>query len=162
MSRLKSCFSVRRRQSFNHTKRLKVFQIAPFLCPAACAAERKKQPRQNSSETQPATWRIAGGGPAPGPATVMRCVTAKAPAWILQPPPRPKNKGLVSGLQFYLGNRPNCPRSDLAGSPLEFPPLKNVGRECNESQVAAIVRRGGGRMPAFTQVGKGPIEALAT
>jgi glucose dehydrogenase len=101
------------------------------------------------------------GGPAFDPATGMLYVNANVMAWILRLVPRPKTRGLVSGRQLYLSNCSSCHRSDLRGSPPEFPSLKNIARKYNESQLADIIKKGGGRMPAFRQIGNGPVRAIA-
>lgn len=102
------------------------------------------------------------GGPAYDPTTGLLYVNANVMAWILRLVPRPKTQGLVNGRQLYVSNCSTCHKSNLSGSPPEFPSLRNIGRKYNESQVEDIIRKGGGRMPAFAQLGKGPIAAIAT
>ncbi len=101
------------------------------------------------------------GGPAYDPSTGLLYVNANVMAWILRLVPRPKTQGLVNGRQLYLSNCSSCHRSDLRGSPPEFPSLKNIGKKYNESQLADIINKGGGRMPAFAQLGNAPIHAIA-
>ncbi|HET9178811.1 MAG TPA: PQQ-binding-like beta-propeller repeat protein [Terriglobia bacterium] len=102
------------------------------------------------------------GGPAFDPATGLLYVNANVMAWILRLVPRPRTLGLVSGRELYLSQCSSCHKANLAGSPPEFPSLKNIAKKYNESQVADIIRKGGGRMPAFAQMGKRAIEAIAT
>lgn len=160
MSRSKSCYSVRRRRSSNHTKTLKVFQISVLLCVADFVALCTKHPTQNTFETQYTTWRTAGSGPAFASTTEILHVNTMA--WILRLVPGPKIKRLGSGGEPHRSNHSSCHKFDLGGNPSESPPLKNIGREYNESRRAAILRRGGGRVPVLAQVGKGVIQAIAT
>ncbi len=102
------------------------------------------------------------GGPAFDPTTGTLYVNANEMAWILRLVPRPKTRGQVNGRELYLTNCSSCHKADLSGSPPEFPSLKNIGRKYSESQVAEIVRKGGGRMPAFAPLGDSAIEAMAT
>jgi len=102
------------------------------------------------------------GGPAFDPATGVLYVNANVMAWILRLVPRPKTRGMVNARQIYLSNCSSCHKSSLAGSPPEFPSLRNIGRKYNESQLEDIIRKGGGRMPAFQQLGSAPIRAIAT
>jgi quinoprotein glucose dehydrogenase len=102
------------------------------------------------------------GGPAFDPSTGVLYVNANVMAWILRLVPRPKSRGLVNGRQLYLSNCSSCHKSNLAGSPPEFPSLKDISKKYNERQLADLIRKGAGRMPAFAQLGKGPIEAIAT
>jgi glucose dehydrogenase len=102
------------------------------------------------------------GGPAFDPSTGLLYVNANVMAWILRLVPRPKSRGLVNGRQLYLSNCSSCHKANLAGSPPEFPSLKNIAKKYNERQLADLIRKGAGRMPAFAQIGKGPIQAIAT
>ncbi|HXH48061.1 MAG TPA: PQQ-binding-like beta-propeller repeat protein, partial [Terriglobia bacterium] len=102
------------------------------------------------------------GGPAFDPTTGLLYVNANVMAWILRLVPRPKTSGLVNGRQLYLANCSSCHKANLAGSPPEFPSLKNIAKKYNERQLADLIRKGAGRMPAFGQLGKRPIEAIAT
>ncbi|MEJ2009144.1 MAG: PQQ-binding-like beta-propeller repeat protein [Acidobacteriota bacterium] len=102
------------------------------------------------------------GGPAFDPATGVLYVNANVMAWILRLVPRPKTRGLVNARKLYLSNCSSCHKSNLAGSPPEFPSLRKIGRKYNESQLEDIIRKGGGRMPAFQQLGIAPIRAIAT
>jgi glucose dehydrogenase len=102
------------------------------------------------------------GGPAFDPTSGLLYVNANVMAWILRLVPRPKTRGLVNGRDLYLSNCSSCHKANLAGSPPEFPSLKNIAKKYNERQLADLIRKGGGRMPAFAQIGKRPIQAIAT
>jgi quinoprotein glucose dehydrogenase len=64
------------------------------------------------------------GGPAFDPASGILYVNSNEMAWILRLIPRPKTSGLVTGRELYLSNCSSCHRSDLRGSPRNFPPLE--------------------------------------
>jgi quinoprotein glucose dehydrogenase len=102
------------------------------------------------------------GGPAFDPSTGLLYVNANAMAWILRLVPRPKTEGLVNSRQLYLSNCSSCHKASLAGSPPEFPSLQHIGKKYNEAQIEERIRKGGGRMPAFAQLGEAPIRAIAT
>ena len=102
------------------------------------------------------------GGPAFDPTTGILYVNSNVMAWILRLVPRPRTTGLVNGRQLYLSTCSSCHKSDLGGSPPEFPSLKDIAKKYNQAQIADFIRKGGGRMPAFAQIGKGPIQAIAT
>jgi len=102
------------------------------------------------------------GGPAFDPTTGTLYVNANEMAWILRLVPRPKTRGQVNGRELYLSNCSSCHKADLGGSPPEFPSLRDIGRKYSESQVAEIIRKGGGRMPAFAPLGDSAIEAMTT
>ncbi|MGH9469437.1 MAG: c-type cytochrome, partial [Terriglobia bacterium] len=63
--------------------------------------------------------------------------------------------------QLYLSNCSSCHKADLAGSPPEFPSLRNIGNKYSSTEVAEIVRQGSGRMPSFGQLGGPAIHAIA-
>ncbi|HVB29038.1 MAG TPA: c-type cytochrome, partial [Terriglobia bacterium] len=102
------------------------------------------------------------GGPAFDPTTGMLYVNSNELAKIFRLVPRPRSKGVVSGRQLYLSNCSSCHKADLSGTPPEFPSLKNIGRKFTEAQITDFIRKGGGRMPAFAQLGDGAIQAMAT
>jgi len=101
------------------------------------------------------------GGPAFDPSTGLLYVNSNELAKIFRLVPRPRSKGVVNGRQLYLSNCSSCHKADLRGSPPEFPSLKNIGRKSTEAQIADFIRKGGGRMPAFAQLGNGAIQAMA-
>ena len=101
------------------------------------------------------------GGPAFDPTTGLFYVNANSMAWILRLIPRPKTQGLVNARELYLSNCSSCHKINMAGSPPEFPSLKHIAKKYNEEQIEDFIRKGGGRMPAFAQLGHAPIQAIA-
>jgi len=102
------------------------------------------------------------GGPAFDPTTGMLYVNANVMAWILRLVPRPRTQGLVNARKLYLSNCSSCHKANMAGSPPEFPSLRNIGKKYSESQLADFIKKGGGRMPSFAQLGNAPVRAIAT
>ncbi len=102
------------------------------------------------------------GGPAFDPTTGLLYVNANVMAWILRLIPRPKTHGLVNARKLYLSNCSSCHKANLAGSPPEFPSLQHIAKKYSETQLEDFIRKGGGRMPAFAQLGEAPIRAIAT
>jgi len=102
------------------------------------------------------------GGPAFDPSTGLLYVNANVMAWILRLVPRPRARGLVNARKLYLSNCSSCHKANMAGSPPEFPSLQHIAKKYNETQLEDFIRKGGGRMPAFAQLGEAPIRAIAT
>jgi len=102
------------------------------------------------------------GGPAFDPTTGLLYVNSNELAKIFRLVPRPRSKGIVNGRQLYLSNCSSCHKADLSGSPPEFPSLRNMGHKLTEAQIADFIQKGGGRMPAFAQLGNGAIQVMAT
>ncbi len=100
------------------------------------------------------------GGPAFDPESRMLYVNANEMPWILRIVPKAAVGAGASGKTFYVRNCAGCHREDLLGSPPEFPALKDIGGKRTEAEIAAVIRRGAGRMPGFAHIGEGPINAI--
>jgi quinoprotein glucose dehydrogenase len=101
------------------------------------------------------------GGPAFDPETGMLYVNSNEMAWILRLVLRPGTKGLASSRQVYAANCASCHRSDMRGTPPEFPALIGIGKKYKQDAIAKIIREGRGRMPSFAYLRKNVIEAMA-
>jgi len=97
------------------------------------------------------------GGAAFDPASGWLFVNSNEMPWILRLVERPK-AGKTTGRSLYAARCAGCHRQDLRGSPPEFPSLAEIGKRRTREQIAAFIRQGSGRMPAFTQL---PPDALA-
>lgn len=64
------------------------------------------------------------------------------------------------GKGLYLSQCSICHRDNLAGSPPEFPALIGIGNRSAPAQIAATIRQGKGRMPAFSGLTDAQIAAL--
>jgi quinoprotein glucose dehydrogenase len=90
------------------------------------------------------------GGVAFDPGSGLLYVNANEMAWRLKlAERRPPDGQPTSGKALYQSYCASCHRADLRGNPPEFPSLVRIGDARSVDQVSAIVREGGGRMPAF-------------
>ena len=87
------------------------------------------------------------GGSAADPETGILYVNANDLAWTAA---LAENTGSETGGQrVYLSQCSICHRDDRAGSPPDFPSLRNVGDRRSRKEIADIIRTGKGRMPGF-------------
>jgi len=97
------------------------------------------------------------GGSAFDPETGLLYVNANEMAWTgTLAENRPEN----SGRQLYLSNCAVCHRDNMAGAPPQMPSLVNIGAKRSRDEIAAIVRKGGGRMPSFPNLSDRGLTAL--
>ncbi len=89
------------------------------------------------------------GGAAFDPRTGWLYVNANEMAWILRLVERKKTKTTSSVKDLYLGQCASCHRSDLRGTPPEFPALLGITKKLSEAEIASVIRKGAGRMPGF-------------
>ncbi len=82
------------------------------------------------------------GGPAFDPKTGLLYVNANEMAWLLKMLPR-DDKSL------YRNYCASCHGENRAGTPGQIPSLVDIGTLRSKEEIAAIVRQGTGRMPAF-------------
>ena len=67
----------------------------------------------------------------------------------------------ISGVRsLYLNRCSICHGENMAGSPPQFPSLIGVGRRRTREEIAALLRKGSGRMPAFTDLSGDQVSAL--
>lgn len=71
-----------------------------------------------------------------------------------------ENEGGASGKQLYLTNCANCHGDDMSGVPPQIPALTGIGSKRNPQQLAAAIRQGAGRMPAFPSFRQPELNAL--
>jgi len=97
------------------------------------------------------------GGPAFDPSTGLLYVNANEMAW---------RAGLREGQtenssrSLYLAQCGTCHGENLRGSPPQFPALNDLSGKRSAEQIGAIIREGGGRMPAFPRLRPEDISAL--
>jgi quinoprotein glucose dehydrogenase len=80
-------------------------------------------------------------------------------AWILRLLPRTE-KGQATARTIYNQNCASCHREDLAGSPPEFPDLRDLATRRARQHVADVVAKGAGRMPGFSHLKQPAVDAL--
>lgn len=100
------------------------------------------------------------GGAAWDPETGIIYINATEMAWILRLVPRRVGAEAMTGSTLYRQNCSGCHRLDRKGSPPEFPSLENIGSRLSRDQIRDMVLHGGGRMPAFAQIGDGAVDAI--
>ncbi len=99
------------------------------------------------------------GGAAFDPETGLFYVNSNEMAWILRLVEKPQP--WPSGRSLYVSHCASCHKSDLRGSPPEFPSLVGIGNKYSESEIRSLIRTGSGRMPGFSALGNEAIQALA-
>jgi len=100
------------------------------------------------------------GGAAWDPETGILYVNSNEMAWILRLVPRALAGAEMTGRGLYHQNCSGCHRPDLKGTPPEFPSLVGIASRRTKAQIAAMVRKGGGRMPGFSQLGDAAVDAI--
>lgn len=100
------------------------------------------------------------GGAAFDPETGLFYVNSNEMAWTSRLVPRPNTRGRTSARSVYLGNCAGCHREDLRGAPPEFPALAGIGKKRTDAEIAAVIRGGSGRMPAFGSLRREAIQAI--
>ena len=81
--------------------------------------------------------------------------------WVLRLVPRKKPAARASGRALYVSNCGNCHRADLRGTPPDFPALIGMAKKYTQGEVAALIRKGTGRMPGFAHLGEPAMQSVA-
>ena len=99
------------------------------------------------------------GGPAWDPDSGLLYVNANEMAWLGSL--APNDLGRSSGKSIYLRDCAACHRDDRQGSPPQFPSLIGLDQRMTQDRFTEIVRKGGGRMPAFAHMQAEALRAVA-
>ncbi len=102
------------------------------------------------------------GGPAYDPETGLFYVNANVMPFIMtivEQPPAPERP---SGKSLYSRHCAGCHQEDLSGSPPEFPSLENISERYSSGDFAGFTASGGGRMPAFRELGRPAVAAIGS
>lgn len=103
-----------------------------------------------------ATW----GGAAFDPDTGVLYVNANEMPWILKLGER-KGSGRRSSAQMLFRTQcAACHGQDMKGSPPELPSLIGIASRRSEGEIANVIRKGVGRMPAFAGLTDEAVDAL--
>ncbi len=97
------------------------------------------------------------GGPAVDPQTAILYVNANEMAWTGALAP---DSGENSPKALYMSQCSVCHGEKRTGSPPAMPSLVGVSNRLSSQQIAATIRSGRGRMPAFTNLDDGQIYML--
>ena len=100
------------------------------------------------------------GGPAYDPETGLFYTNANEMAWVFSVVKRPPYTPVSSGKQLYQNNCATCHKSDHTGMP-EIPSLIGIEQRYSTRDMPAIIQRGQGRMPAFTNLSAGEVAAIS-
>jgi len=100
------------------------------------------------------------GGPAFDPETSLLYVNSNEMPWVLRLVPKAAARGPASGRSIYNRNCAACHHEDLAGSPPEFPALRDLAKKHSEAEVRDVVLKGAGRMPGFRRLPDYELNAL--
>ncbi len=102
------------------------------------------------------------GGAAFDPETGLLYVNANEMAWILKLGKRPPTVtgANIDGRTVYRNNCASCHGEDLKGTPPEFPSLVGVKDRLPPLDMFLQIAFGGGRMPAFKQLGTDQLRAV--
>ncbi|TMJ11486.1 MAG: c-type cytochrome [Alphaproteobacteria bacterium] len=100
------------------------------------------------------------GGAAFDPATGLLYVNANEMPWVVRLKPREAAGPVTSARALYEANCSGCHRSDMAGTPPQFPSLVRIGERRSAAEVEKTIRHGSARMPAFAELGDSAIAAL--
>ncbi|WP_339925235.1 PQQ-binding-like beta-propeller repeat protein [uncultured Cyclobacterium sp.] len=104
------------------------------------------------------------GGAAADPEGILYANVNEIP-WFYQLVPTKKADGstLPFGEKQYLIHCASCHGTDRKGNPAGgFPSLENISKRLDKNVVMQILKKGGGRMPAFDQVSQARREAIIT
>ena len=99
------------------------------------------------------------GGPAWDPDTGLLYVNANEMAWLGSL--APNDTGRSTGKSVYLRECAACHGDNRQGSPPQFPSLVDLAQRMSPADFAVLVRKGGGRMPAFAGLQREAIDAIA-
>jgi quinoprotein glucose dehydrogenase len=99
------------------------------------------------------------GGPAVDPETGILYVNANDVAWTGALAEN-TGGGESSGRGLYLNQCSVCHRDNMAGSPPEFPSLLGIANRRSPMEIANVIQRGKGRMPAFSGLSQDQLFAL--
>lgn len=99
------------------------------------------------------------GGPAFDPGTGLLYVNSNEMAWLGAL--ALNDLGRSTGKTIYLRDCAACHGDTLRGSPPQFPALTGIGKRMSQAKFIETVERGGGRMPAFPNLQRDALRALA-
>jgi quinoprotein glucose dehydrogenase len=101
------------------------------------------------------------GGQAFDPETHLFYVNANEMPWLLRLiSPDQARRRTAKASVLYQTRCANCHRADMKGAPPEYPAVDNLKGRITDEQLANIIRKGSGRMPAFASLGEPAIGAL--
>jgi len=100
------------------------------------------------------------GGTAFDPQSGLLYVNANEMVWVVKLVERGRTTGRMTVRELYVNDCASCHKENLRGTPPEFPSLVGVAKRRSEPQIAAIIQKGAGRMPGFTDLPDDAVDAL--
>ena len=100
------------------------------------------------------------GGGAYDPETHLYYINANELPWVLRLAPPSEIKRTASASRVYRRFCAGCHGQDMKGAPPEYPALDRLAGVMTDEQVAAMIRKGGGRMPQFSWLEEPAIDGL--
>lgn len=101
------------------------------------------------------------GGAAWDQETGLLYVNSNEMAWVIKLIERPAPRRRTTARELYKTECASCHKSDLKGSPPEFPALDNLAGRRTRADIVQVIRQGAGRMPAFAHIHAGAAEDLS-
>lgn len=89
------------------------------------------------------------GGAAFDPESGLMYVNANEMAWILRLVEKPKHPVRTTGKELYQGLCASCHKTDLSGTPPEFPSLIKITSKMTDDEMKSRMVNGQGRMPGL-------------
>jgi quinoprotein glucose dehydrogenase len=99
------------------------------------------------------------GGPAWDPATGILYVNSNEMAWVLRIVPRGGGRE-TNAKALYMRDCSGCHRSDLKGTPPEFPSLVEIAKKRTPAQIRDVISKGAGRMAGYSHLGETAIDGI--
>jgi quinoprotein glucose dehydrogenase len=100
------------------------------------------------------------GGTAFDPQSGLLYVNANEMVWVIKLAERARTTGRMTVRELYVNECASCHKENLRGTPPEFPSLVGVAKRRSEPQIAAMIKKGAGRMPGFTELPEEAVNAL--
>ncbi len=98
------------------------------------------------------------GGQAFDPETGIYYLNANEMPWVLRLVERARSGG--GGRRHYERNCAMCHKTDMSGSPPEFPGLKDVTKRLSRAQIREVIVKGRGRMPGAPHLKADVVDAI--
>lgn len=102
------------------------------------------------------------GGQAYDPETHLFYINANEMPWVLRLVPPVATRAQDRARRIYASRCASCHRADRKGAPPEYPAIDKLENKWNEEKLAALIKNGVGRMPAFASLGDPAIQALTS
>ncbi|RPJ86567.1 MAG: pyrroloquinoline quinone-dependent dehydrogenase, partial [Acidobacteria bacterium] len=100
------------------------------------------------------------GGTAFDPHSGLLYVNSNEMVWVVKLIERTRMTGRMTVRELYVNQCASCHNENLGGTPPEFPSLVGLSKRRSTPQIAAVIKKGAGRMPGFTDLPEDAVDAL--